>query len=315
MSEPATLQSSEDNPRLDALMRGVVDPHVHSGPSTAKRALDHLELARKGSDYGYAAVITKDHDYSGVATSALIRDNFPELTCKVYSGIVLNSVVGGFNAHAVEHTAKMGGKIVWMPTLAAENHFRWQAQASFAHPGAGSQRPETPMTPIADGVVKDEVKEILDIIAESGMTLASGHLHVSEIWKVFEEAKARGVQNMILTHPEEVIDASLNDVRGLMSLGAYVEHSLSLFLESSKFKCLEDQVLKAQIEAAGVDRTVICSDLGQFGTVDPVQGMRDGIALLIRLGYCDEDIRQMTSSNAADLFGLGEEVAGVLAGV
>ena len=31
---------------------------------------------------------------------------------------MLNNVVGGLNPYAVEHTAAMGGKIVWMPTLA-----------------------------------------------------------------------------------------------------------------------------------------------------------------------------------------------------
>ena len=31
------------------------------------------------------------------------------------------------------HSA-MGGKIVWMPTLAAENHLRWEKTAKWSHP-------------------------------------------------------------------------------------------------------------------------------------------------------------------------------------
>ena len=130
--------NSRDNidRRIDKLLQGAIDPHVHSGPSIAPRALDHVELLRQASAAGFAAVVTKDHDYSSVMTAALIRKNFPELKTKIYASIVLNNVIGGFNPYAVEHTAAMGGKIVWLPTLAAENHLRWQAQAKWTHPAS-----------------------------------------------------------------------------------------------------------------------------------------------------------------------------------
>src|SRR5665647_1621589 len=49
--------------RIDNLLKGAIDPHVHSGPSIAPRAVDHLELAQVYSAAGLAAVVTKDHDY------------------------------------------------------------------------------------------------------------------------------------------------------------------------------------------------------------------------------------------------------------
>ena len=54
--------------RIDKILQGAVDPHVHSGPSIAPRAIDHLDLVRELSEAGFAAVLTKDHDYAGVAT-------------------------------------------------------------------------------------------------------------------------------------------------------------------------------------------------------------------------------------------------------
>ena len=39
-----------------------------------------------------------------------------------------------------------------------------------------------------DKSVRDDAKEILDIVAKNDMVLASGHLHISETWLVFEEA-------------------------------------------------------------------------------------------------------------------------------
>ena len=69
--------------RIDAILRGAIDPHVHSGPSIAPRALDHLDLVREMSEAGFAAVVTKDHDYAGVATAALISKHHPELRTKI----------------------------------------------------------------------------------------------------------------------------------------------------------------------------------------------------------------------------------------
>ena len=103
--------------RISAILQGAVDPHVHSGPSIAPRAIDHLNLAKELSGSGFAAIVTKDHDYSGVMCAKMIADHYPDLKTKVFSGIVLNNVVGGLNPYAVEHTAASGGKIVWISDL------------------------------------------------------------------------------------------------------------------------------------------------------------------------------------------------------
>ncbi|MGN8116366.1 DUF6282 family protein [Labrys sp. 22185] len=303
--------SAGDTKRIDALLKGAIDPHVHSGPSIAPRGLDHLELARQMSEAGFAAVVTKDHDYAGVATAALISQHHPELTTKVFSGIVLNNVVGGINPYAVEHTAAMGGKIVWMPTLAAENHLEWEKTSSWSHPASTQKMRPARAVPVLDAnrQVLDDVKEVLDVIARSGMALASGHLHVSETWILFEEAQRRGVERLIFTHPEDIVGASLDDVKEIAAMGAYVEHSLCMFLEGSKFKTRSAEDLRQQIEAAGVDRTILCSDLGQVGVFSPLEGFRRGVRLCLALGYSDEAIRRMVSTNTAHVLGLEELVS------
>ncbi len=305
MSETKDTATGIDT-RIENLLKGAIDPHVHSGPSIAPRAIDHLDLLKEASAAGLAAIVTKDHDYSGVMTAELIRKHHPELKTKLLSSIVLNNVVGGFNPYAVEHTAAMGGKIVWMPTLAAENHLRWEKTSNWVHPASTQKmRPATGIPVLnADKSVRDDVKEVLDIIARNDMVLASGHLHVSETWLIFEEAKRRGVEKLVLTHPEDIVDASLNDVRGIAAMGAYVEHSLCMFVEGSKFKTCDGEDLRKHIDAAGVERTILCSDLGQTGTIGPLEGLRRGIRLCIDLGYEDADIRQMVSSNAARVLGL-----------
>lgn len=299
--------------RVDALLKGAIDPHVHSGPSIAARGIDHVTLLQQASEAGFAAVVTKDHDYSGVMTAELIRQHFPALTTKIYSSIVLNNVVGGLNPYAVEHTAALGGKIVWLPTLAAENHLRWQASAQWVHPASTDRmRPVTPVLVLNDdGSPRDDLKEVLDIVARNDMVLASGHLHVSETWRVFEEAQRRGVKRLVFTHPEDIVDASLNDVKGIAAMGAYVEHSLCMFLDGCKFKTRTAEDLRDQIEAAGVAQTILCSDLGQTGTYTPLDGFRRGIRLCMDLGYDDAQIRKMVSGNTARALGIEADIAGV----
>jgi Family of unknown function (DUF6282) len=304
--DQATTIDAGKKARVDAILKGAIDPHVHSGPSVAPRGLDHLDLVREASEAGFAAVVTKDHDYAGVATAALITKHHPELRTRIFSGIALNNVVGGMNPYAVEHTAAMGGKTVWMPTLAAENHLRWEKTSQWTHPASTQKMRPAAAVPVLDANknVRDDVKEVLDVIAKNDMTLASGHLHVSETWLVFEEAQRRGVKRLIFTHPEDIVDASLNDVRGIAAMGALVEHSLCMFLEGSKFKTRTSEDLRSQIEAAGVDRTILCSDLGQVGVFRPLEGFRRGVALCIDLGYSDADIHKMVSTNAAAVLGI-----------
>ncbi len=308
---PENTSLASKDARIERLMKGAIDPHVHTGPSIAPRALDHLELAREASKVGMAAIVTKDHDYSGVMTAALIERHHPELTTKVYSGIALNNVVGGLNPFAVEHTAAMGGKIVWLPTLASEHHLRWEKASGWVHPATTTKIRPAEGVPVLDNrKVRDDAKEILDVVAKTGLALASGHLHASETWIVFEEAKRRGVERLIFTHPEDIVDANLQDVRGIAAMGAYVEHSLCMFVDGSKFQKRTAEDMRAQIEAAGVERTILCSDLGQVGTIGPIDGMRAGIRMCIDVGYDDEAITRMVSTNAATLLGIDVAAVG-----
>ena len=162
MTEIEAIERDEAD-RISEILKGAVDPHVHSGPSIAPRAIDHLDLAQVYSDAGFAAVVTKDHDYSGVMCAKLIRDHHPQLSTQLFSGIVLNNVVGGFNPYAVEHTAAMDGRICWLPTLAAENHLEWEKTSGWAHPASTQKiRPASAVPLLEDGKLRPEVLDVLD---------------------------------------------------------------------------------------------------------------------------------------------------------
>ena len=297
----------EEFVRIDEILQGAVDPHVHSGPSIAPRAVDHLDLAKLYSEAGFAALVTKDHDYSGVMCAQLIRDHYPELKTRLFSGIVLNNVVGGFNPYAVEHTAAMDGRIVWLPTLAAANHLEWEKTSGWVHPASTQKiRPATAVPLFQNGKLRPEVLDVLDVVAKTGMALASGHIHVSETKIVFAEAKKRGVDRLIFTHPEDIVGANFEDTKEIADIGAYVEHSLAFFIEGSKFRNRSNEELRAFIDCVGPERTILCSDMGQVGTTAPLDGMRRGVATCLSLGYSDAQIHAMVADNAAEVIGLAK---------
>src|SRR3546814_9566307 len=97
--------------------------------------------------------------------------------------------------------------IVWMPTFSAANHIEQHRRDAhfdekFPTPKEKLLQP-TPLRALDDnGALRDELKFILDLIAEGDLVLSAGHLHISEIWPLFEEAKKRGVRRLLVRSEE-----------------------------------------------------------------------------------------------------------------
>jgi len=288
--------------RIEALLVGAIDLHCHSGPSVMPRSLNHVEAIQEAEAAGLRAVLFKDHYYSVTPVAALLRETMdPKI--ELLTGVPTNNTTGGLNPYAVEHGFKLGAKIVWMPTFSAANHIRHSHRKQFL-PTKEKMLEPTMLTVVDDrGRLLDVVKQILDQIAEYDGILSAGHLHISEIWPLFREAKERGVTRLLVNHPTFLIGCAPADMAELAAMGAYLEHSCCMWAGvQGKNYTLDslDQVIKA----GGVDHTIIGSDLGQVGNPHPVDGFRHVIQMCIDLGYSDGEIRQMIGGNAARLAGI-----------
>jgi hypothetical protein len=294
-ADPAIVQS---------LMQGAIDLHCHSGPSVMARALNHEQALEQAAEAGMRAVLFKDHYYPTGPFVDVLKEAGKATTAEPVGSIVLNNAVGGINPFAVEPALKCGAKVVWMPTVSAANHIREGHRKSLL-PTKGKMLKQVGLSAVdASGDLLDNVKHVLDIIAEHDAVLSCGHLHISEVWPLFDEAKKRGVTRLLVNHPSYTVGASLSDVKELVSIGAWIEHSICMFIPN-RMKVYDDAFLKALIEAAGVDRTFFGSDLGQTNAPLPVEGFRQIIGLCLSLGYSEEDVRKMVSTNAAQLAGIG----------
>jgi len=292
-----------------ALLIDAVDLHCHSGPAAMPRILDHHEELLDAAAAGFRAVLYKDHFYPGMAHAIILEKLFPQLGVQLFSGVALNNASGGINPHAVDHAIKLGGRIVWMPTLSAKNHIEVQAQ------GQAKNFPKTskkmldaePLTALdANGNLTDAVKKVIDLIAEADIILAGGHLHVSEQHKLFDEARRRGVKKMMVNHPTYVVGFEDEDIRQLARQGVTMEHSICMFVEG-KSKKFSPSDLAHLIELAGVDNTILSSDLGLLGSQRPVDGFRSVTQILLDLQVSNADIRKLVSRNAARMLNLPEK--------
>jgi len=86
-------------------------------------------------------------------------------------------------------------------------------------------------------------------------------------------------------------------------MGVYMEHSICMFVEGKAHKYGPDK-LAHLIEVAGVDHTVLCSDLGLTGSPRPVDGYRQIVRMLLDLQFSTADIRRLIGTNAAGLLNL-----------
>ncbi|UIY31901.1 DUF6282 family protein (plasmid) [Neorhizobium galegae] len=92
--EVRRLIAGVDDELASTLLRGAVDLHVHSGPSTMPRKLDHMEAAEEAAAAGMRGLLFKDHHYSVAPVIPMMERLFGDRGLSMFSGLVLNNSTG-----------------------------------------------------------------------------------------------------------------------------------------------------------------------------------------------------------------------------
>ena len=181
------------------LISGVADLHVHGAPSLVPRhGLDH-EVVGAHAQVGVDLAVLKAHEGSTAERAALARERTGTDGVQVLGGIVLNSPVGGANPDAVEVAARLGGRVVWMPTVSAPAHVASATRPELSVHRTLSFRQVDVLG--GDGALLPAWQEVLDVVAAADLVLASGHLTCAEALVLFRAARTAGVRRMLLNHP------------------------------------------------------------------------------------------------------------------
>lgn len=290
-------------PAIASVLDGLVDMHVHSGPSPFPRRFDHVEAAEDGARIGLRAMVAKSHHHNTQMDILAMKGRLAGVAADVYGGIALNSTVGGLNVHAVRMCLRMGGKVVWFPTISSGRHID-------CHPEDGAFPTTTvPLTleriDIVDaaGAPLPEVIEIIDEIKEQGAVVNGGHMYPAYIRTLFQTAKDRGLKRMVVSHPDYVIGADTDMCRELIGLGAYIEHEVGMYDPEGGQKRDPKRLLN-WIETLGPEHTVLSSDFGQKSNPKPVDAWMRVASALLDLGLPEKDLKRIVRDNPSYLLDL-----------
>jgi hypothetical protein len=285
---------SVDDHLEDPVLKGAIDVHAHFGPDSYERQWDAFEIAKIAHARGTRGLVLKNHwsESAGLAWMARKYAGVPGL--EVFGGLVLNAPEGGINPQAVRYFAEVEGhygKVVWFPTHDAENEVKYLKET----------RPYVIVS--KDGVLLPSVLQVLDLIAQYELTLATGHVTSKEMVQIVGEAKKRGIEHIIITHPglgPQYTDPSLDQMKLVTGQGAYAEVvSTELFVPSLKDKTL------AMMKALGAAHCIVSTDSGLIGSRNHADALVRAAQILRQAGFSEAELDLMFKTNPARVLGLG----------
>ena len=243
----ADVPQASESPRA----RDTFDLHVHAAPDVVPRKTNDIELARAARDAGMRGLLLKSHHFSTVGRAFAMRAVAGE-ELAVCGGLALNATVGGLNVEAVDVALRLGARCIWMPTISARHHrvVVNRVEAGITVLEADESRLQAP------------VIEILDLVAEHDVLLATGHLSPRETGLIVRGARKRGVQRILVNHAESVLGLlPIDSQREFVREGCMIEHCAVATTRVGGSFPLE--VIVAGVRAIGADACVISTDLGQ----------------------------------------------------
>ena len=215
----------------------------------------------------------------------------PDIT--LIGGVALDYEVGGLNPAAVESTAKMGGRVVWMPTYSARaDHERKGLN------GGISLLDDT-------GQLVPEVFAILEQVKAHDMLLATGHISTTESMALVAEARNHGINRVVVTHATTMAfwnGLTVEEMKTLASMGAYIEHCLHVMMPLTNR--MPPKELAETMSAIGLENCIISSDFGQDFHPTPAEGLRMGVATLLQSGMEEVEVGLLVKDNPSRLLGI-----------
>ncbi len=306
MSEISSAAPIQVSDRAWKTLEGAYDLQIHVGPDVIARRIDDIDCAREFLAHGMRGFVLKSHYVQTGERAQVVTKAVPG--SRAFGAVTLNHSVGGLNPVAVELAGRTGCKIVWMPTVDAQNEtagrldggseklpFWAKIQRELAAEGISPP----PLAVVDDaGELTEPARRCLDRIAKHNMILATGHLGRREIFALVRAAQSMGLKKVVVTHAEFPSQSLTGDEQNeLADLGAIIEHCFTTTYTNKA----PWELAFANIRRAGVSRAVISTDLGQ--TINPP--VADGFAMfaqrLLDAGFSADDVRVMAVTNPARL--------------
>lgn len=298
------------NPVIARVMNGAIDTHVHNAPEgEMERRQDVLEAAQRAQAQGMRAIVLKNKEYSTAPLAQVVNKLVPGFTA--VGAIVCDLYVGGLNPLAVDVALRQGARVVWMPTHTGHAQLE---RAGLLGGGDGGRPRRSPLMSEdtlrrvgegirlldAEGRLVPAVHDILDLAAQHGAVIESGHIGTDELLALIQATRARGL-TVICTHANFFDDAG--EQKHLAAPDVLIELCNIVALGGRQTY----EQLAGMIREVGAAYCVLGTDLGQFNNPYPVEGYRSFIAGLLMNGLSEEELMTVAQRNAARALHLDAE--------
>ena len=293
------------------MLKGAYDLHIHFGPDYMPRKCTEDEMAERFLAAGMKGFAIKSHFTPTVERAELVNRRFPGL--HAVGGVVLNTSVGGLNPMAVEVAGKLGGKIVWFPTMdAAHDRPRLEQNIPmFVEMQTKLEKRKIMRSAIRilddEGKLVPEVCAVLEIIRDYDMAAATGHISPREGMEVVKKAREMGIRKVIVTHADwKATNYTVDQQAEAIRLGAIIEHCFMT-------PCIPYEQIAEEMHQLGPEHFYLSTDLGAsrvpggknngFLMSGEAPFADEGMAAFVQImhdnGFTDAEIRRMVAENPA----------------
>jgi sugar phosphate isomerase/epimerase len=307
-------------------LRDAVDLHAHAAPGTE----DPLLLVQRASRAGMGIVVLKNlrPDQPPHVTAAAVKEQLARwcdaegiAPCEVYHGTLTDPGDGGLDFASVREAIDHGAKVVWMPVISsAHNLYR------VGSPRRAVKADDLPPGPVVGplpweealrrgqylldehGRLKPVVREILQLVADRGVTLSFAHSSKPEMEALAEECVRLGYRQAFIDHPYgPQVGLEFEDLQPFAAAGIWFNFTYD---EISPLLGVDPQDMFDTIKALGPEHFTLSSDAGNYLLPSAV----DSYDMLVRYGRAyglsNAELRLLTVENPRKVLGLPVPAAG-----
>lgn len=290
-----------------SLLNGAVDTHVHAGPAYIRRRDDALTMARRAEAAGMHALVLKDHHTPTSTLAAQVDRELADIN--IIGSVVMNASIGGINPSAAETSIAVGARVIWLPTVSARAHKEAIASQGVRFPAAEREptRPVEGLVPVTNerGQLLPEVWDLLDVVAANpDVVLATGHIAADEVTSIVDAARRRSIERIIVTHPDYIVGASLEQMLMWTRAGAMCEIAGSTTWTRSSLACIPTDRTTEVIARIGTNALILSSDFGQRDNPPHLEALQHWIEELIACGVTGDDVRTMLVDNPGQVLSI-----------
>lgn len=285
----------------DELIEGAIDLHCHVdlefSSDETKRESERAWLP-KAEAMGVRGVVLKSHWWPTINVVPYILASV-QTKVSLWSSAALNSCAGGPNPCVIEACARLGGKMVFLPTWSARNDIQrkgfshrlrsiYENHEALENPGYYFLDDHDRLAPLG--------REIIECCKAYDLTLGMGHVSWQESLAFVEAARDMDFKKIVINHPlSAMIGAPIDALKRAADLGAFVETCWNQLAPGR----MDSSELVQKLRAIGLHQVVASTDYFRPYSPNPPELMRMFLGMLHEGGLTKEEIKQVACANPA----------------